>query len=648
MRCFLICLILVLSDFAHADQNSDFIAAQAAFSSGQVQLLPDYAHRLQNSVLLPYVQYWALNSQLKNVNPDQIRAFIAHNSDTPLSNKLRIDWLHQLGSQQDWDTYLKQYPLAINPDTSLQCYDLQARIAKGQAHALSDSVAFWFTDQTLPDNCDTVFNILITQQLLSQDDVWQRLRLALASNNLNTVATVMPYLPAKTRPDPHQLRSAGYSPAIFLATDKPMHQRTEQELVLYAINRLAQHDANAAAQQWQYWQKFFPMAEQQRAWGQIAVSAGRQHLPQTLDWFARAGTTRLDDEALAWKTRAALLSGNWQSVRQSIFHMSASTRAQSTWQYWLARADKAQGNIHQANLLLLPLSREYNFYGLLAAEELGAIASNVSVNFTVSGDEILAIQRIPAIQRALLLYQMDFRTEAYREWNWASRQFTDRQLLAAGELARQQQWLDCAINTANRTQQLHNFDLRFLAPYRDIAHQYAQTYGLDEAWIYGLMRQESRFVCLARSGAGASGIMQIMPATAHWIANKLGIHHFRSEQLRKVETNMQFGIFYLKTIQQSLDNSVVLATAAYNAGPRRAQRWRADKATEGAIYIETIPYAETRHYVKNVMANTVFYARRFNQPDTSIKTRLGTIAAAPSTPACTGADERAPSCDGAH
>jgi soluble lytic murein transglycosylase len=218
-------------------------------------------------------------------------------------------------------------------------------------------------------------------------------------------------------------------------------------------------------------------------------------------------------------------------------------------------------------------------------------------------------------------------------------------LLAAAELARQNSWIDRAINTATRTRQLHDFDLRFLAPYRDTAKIYAKQYGLDEAWVYGLMRQESRFVSQAKSGVGASGLMQIMPATARWIAAKLGLKHFQSGTIHDLDTNMQFGMYYLKTIQQGLDDSAVLATAAYNAGPGRARRWRGDSAMEGAIYAESIPFSETRDYVKKVMYNAVYYARSFGQSNTSLKARLGSIAGDTSTIRCGGDDENAPACD---
>ena len=646
MRFFFAYLILAISLIAHADDNSDFVAAREAFRTGQIQRLPDYAQRLHNSVLLPYIQYWQISSQLKTASPSNIRYFIDRNSDSPLSNKLRSDWLRQLGQQQDWPTYLDEYPLAVNPDLTLQCYAIQGRMAQGQPLSFKDGVALWFTGKDMPSSCDSVFNSLIAAKYISQDDIWQRIRLLLENNSTATAEAITAYLTEPNQLDPKQLAKATAAPEAFLNSSQlDLHQHGQRELALYAISRLARSNATLAAQHWGEIKTAFLNSDQRYGWGQIAFYAARQHLPAAGHWFDLAGNTELNGEQQAWRIRAALLAGNWAQVQSSILNMPANTRSEPAWQYWLARAYKAQGKAYQANTLLAPLSREYDFYGLLAEEELGTAAGNPTINFTVASDEVAAIGRIPAIQRALLLYQLDYRTEANNEWNWAIRNFDDRRLLAAAELARQQNWLDRAINTATKTQQLHNFDLRFLAPYRDTARLYAKQYSLDEAWVYGLMRQESRFVSQAKSGVGAAGIMQIMPATARWIANKLGIQHFQTEHLHQLETNMQFGMYYLKTIQQSLDNSDVLATAAYNAGPGRARRWRTDKAVEGAIYAETIPFSETRDYVKKVIANAVFYARRFNQPETSIKARLGVIAGTAAAPLCGGSNENAPNCD---
>jgi soluble lytic murein transglycosylase-like protein len=233
-------------------------------------------------------------------------------------------------------------------------------------------------------------------------------------------------------------------------------------------------------------------------------------------------------------------------------------------------------------------------------------------------------QRI-CIARALALFELGLRSDASQEWNWTVQAFSDAQLLAAAELARRMEWYDRAINTAERTRELHDFELRFLAPYRELAQKAARENELDEAWVFGLMRQESRFINVARSGVGASGLMQIMPATARWIAKRLGIKRFHPREMQDPAKNIQFGAYYLKHVQTSLDGSPVLATAAYNAGPGRAQRWRGTRPMEAAVYIESIPFAETRDYVKKVMSNAMYYAARFGQPSVLLTERLGTV-----------------------
>jgi len=223
------------------------------------------------------------------------------------------------------------------------------------------------------------------------------------------------------------------------------------------------------------------------------------------------------------------------------------------------------------------------------------------------------------------LFRLDLRLEGVREWVWAIRGFDDRQLLAAAELARRDGIYDRAINTADKTVMLHDFKLRYLAPYRDVLQVHASEMGLDEAWVYGLIRQESRFIAGVRSGAGAGGLMQLMPGTAKWVAHKLGLKNWRWSQVTEVDTNINLGTYYLRHVLDTLDNQPVLASAAYNAGPGRARRWRPDNAIEGAVYAETIPFNETRDYVKKVMANATYYAQVFGQQVQTLKARLGII-----------------------
>jgi soluble lytic murein transglycosylase len=233
---------------------------------------------------------------------------------------------------------------------------------------------------------------------------------------------------------------------------------------------------------------------------------------------------------------------------------------------------------------------------------------------------------MPGIRRAVALYRMDLRTDARAEWSWAVHNLDDKHLLAAAEVARRHGIYDRAIGTAERTVQLHDFNLRYLAPYRAELEPHIRENDLDEAWVYGLMRQESRFATQAKSGVGAAGLMQIMPATARWVARKLGMKGYRRALIHELDTNLRLGTYYLKTVLSRFDNNPVLASTAYNAGPSRAQQWRGKIPLEGAIYAETIPFDETRHYVKKVMSNTVYYAKLFGQPVESLKQRLGVIA----------------------
>ena len=639
-------LALGMSGAAHADESSDFLAAREAFRSGNNAQLAAYAERLKTSVLLPYVQYWALSARLKDASADEIRDFIGRNTDSVLSDRLRGDWLRLLGQNQDWATYRNEYPLLVKIDSSLQCYAVRAQLAQGETLALKDGVALWLTSKDLPTACSPLFSQLIADKLISDDDIWQRFRQALEAGNLTLAKALITYLPAAQRPDARLIDRATSAPENVLGKRVlALDQREDRELALYAISRMARKDAQNAADAWQGISARFTLPEQHYMWGQIGLFGARQHLPVALKWFERATPDGMNDDLLGWKVRTALRMGNWSAVQSGIDAMSPATRNEPAWRYWQARAYKQQGKLAQANTLWAPLSLEHDFYGLLAEEELGPALGAPAINFKVSSDEVASMGRIVDIQRALLLYKLDLRFDANTEWNWATRNYDDRRLLAAAELARQNNWIDRAINTATRTRQLHDFDLRFLAPYRDTAKIYAKQYGLDEAWVYGLMRQESRFVSQAKSGVGAAGLMQIMPATARWIAARLGLKHFQAAHIHELDTNMQFGMYYLKTIQQGLDDSAVLATAAYNAGPGRARRWRSDHAMEGAIYAESIPFSETRDYVKKVMYNAVYYARSFGQSNTSLKARLGTIAGDASTIRCGGDDENAPACD---
>jgi soluble lytic murein transglycosylase len=600
--------------------------AQQAYAARRLADLERAARAVPaDHVLAPYVEYWRL--MLSGRTEDgRIADFLARYPGSRLAESLRADWLKSLGAREAWPAFLAEYPRLVKPDTALQCYAYRAEWALGNRSHEREAISLWFTGRDMPSVCTPLFTQLMDAGLIGQEDVWRRFRLALEAGNLNVARVVSSALTEAQRPDAALLDQASRDPARMLnAGTLDLTRRGDREIVLYALDQLARRDSGQAEQALRKWAPQLNPLELRTAWGRLATWAARRHEPAALDWFQQAGEVALSDFQREWWVRAALRAGDWKTVQRVIDGMGDAARGQPVWRYWRARALQALGQRVAANTLFLALSREHDYYSQLAGEELGPVVQAPAINIKVGGDDVEAVARQPGIARAVALYELGLRGDATQEWNWTVRDFSDAQLLAAAELARRMEWYDSAINTAERTRELHDFELRFLAPYRGQAHQAARENDIDEAWVYGLMRQESRFVNVARSSVGAAGLMQIMPATARWIAQRLGIRRFHVDEMRDPARNIEFGAYYLRHVQSTLDGSPVLATAAYNAGPSRAQRWRDTRPMEAAVYIESIPFAETRDYVKKVMSNAMHYAMRFGQPSVLLKDRLGMI-----------------------
>jgi soluble lytic murein transglycosylase len=305
--------------------------------------------------------------------------------------------------------------------------------------------------------------------------------------------------------------------------------------------------------------------------------------------------------------------------------MSPLAQNDPVWVYWYGRAERELGSPLEAEGYFERIAGEHHFYGCLAAEELGVSLRIPPRAPPPTEEEIAAVAAIPGLKRALALYRVDMRTEATREWLWTIRGMDDRRLLAAAELARRNEAWDRAIGTADKTVLAHNFSVRYLAPYREVLAEKARLRDLDESWLLGLVRQESRFITGAKSSAGATGLMQVMRPTAKWVAQRMRLKNFSWTRLSDPEFNAALGTYYLKHVLNQFDGSPVLAAAAYNAGPTRARLWRGTAPIEGAIFAETIPFGETRDYVKKVMANTVYYAAVLGTEPTPLKTRLGVV-----------------------
>ncbi len=629
-RSFFASLLLASNIGYAATQDEAFQAAREAYKDGDIAALEANLPLLKEHELLPYVEYWRLSMDIEQAWPNQIEAFLGKVDGMLVAERMRAKWLRELARREQWADFLAMSRQLSTWDTELTCYALQARLASGESDALKEASDVWFTGQPQPESCLPLFESLFEQELLAADAVWTRFRLALNSGNRSVAKAILKYLPAGERPSSRAINRAARRPQTYLKQlSMPLQNRGQTELALYALYKTGRSWPDVAARKLDEIKDHLPEEDRSYAAGQVAMAAAWQHHPEAHDWFKKVDPRDLNDKQLEWRVRAALRSGDWDDIVGCVEAMSPQKRSTSRWRYWKARALQTTGHQFEANALLASLSNEFNFYGQLAAENLGNTMSFVPQTYRPDARDVAIIAEEPGLQRGMAFYRNSMRYEGALEWAWTVKDYDDRQLLAAAALASRNEWYERAIHTAERTRILHDFSLRFPAPYRDLMRLYTEELELDEAWVYGLIRQESRFVTTARSTAGAGGLMQLMPSTAKWMAKRLGLKGHHSNLVNRVDTNINLGTSYLRQVMDTLDNHPVLASAGYNAGPRRAARWRDVKPLAGDVYVETIPFPETRGYVKKVMSNTMYYARLFGQTGVSLRDRLGTVPPRP-------------------
>jgi len=627
---FLLAFPLLLAHVAAGAASSDerFLAARDAFRVGDRVRFERIASELKGYELEVYLDYWRVLADLKDADPVSIRAFLARNEKSYVAEKLRGDWLKLLARKQQWSEFDAEYPLLGQPDQELACYALQSRRARSDATVLDDTMPLWLNLIEPPEPCYPVLEALIYEKRVLADEVWARVRRQVEANKTAAARYSMNYLPPSQTPDAKVAESVIEQPLPWLLKLPAgfSASRMNRELAALAIARMARNEPRVAADQLGKIESKLQAGEKGWAWSQIGWQAAQRHMPEALDWFRQAGDAPLSDEAAQWKVRAALRVQDWGTVRATIEKMSPALAAQADWTYWLGRAYRAGGRVEEANALFAKIAGLPNFYGNLADDELGRPITTPAKAASPSREELVQVGANPAVQHALAFFRMNQRFEGTKEWSWALRSMSDRELLTASDIAQRAGIYDRAIAAADRTKNEHDYSLRYLAPFGEQIRSAAKDQSIDGAWVYGLMRQESRFITNAKSTVGASGLMQLMPATAKWVAKKIGLKDYNHGQVNDTDTNVLLGTTYMRLVLESLDNHPVLASAAYNAGPGRARKWRADRPLEGAIYAETIPFSETRDYVKKVMSNSVYYSALFDGRPQSLKTRLGIVA----------------------
>lgn len=611
-----------------------FVAARAAALKGDAARLEQLAPIVGAShPLAAYVEGWRLRLQLAETRgdvpgptDDAARAFVARHAGTLAGDLARRDWLLSLGRRQVWGTFDEVWPgLVSRDDPALRCLALQSRAAGGEP-VVAAAREVLMQPRELGDACNNLLGALVANGQAGAAELWHRLEAALESGQPAAIRRAA--IAAVPGIDPKQLEAAFARPRTLLDADS-------RELALIALVMLARSDPAEAAARLPALAPRLRPADRSFAWSQVAAAGMRRLLPEAHAWTLQARGARASDETLAWMTRAALRARDWPTVRAVIERMSEAGRADPTWTYWLGRAlaaDTARPESqHRAKVLFTSISGRADFYSQLASEELGVKVSVPTAAAPPSEAELAEARALPGVVRAVKFYELGLRFDGNREWNFQMRALPDRQLLAVAEHARRLGLLDRTVNAADRTREEHDFSLRFPTPFAQQLKPIAGLQGLDPAWVYGLIRQESRFATDARSPVGASGLMQIMPGTAKWIAKKMGVRDFTPAQINELDTNLQFGTFYLRTVFDDLDRSPVLASAAYNAGPGRPRSWRGflPAPVEGAIFAEIVPFNETRGYVKHVLSNTAWYAAMFTGEPQSLKALLGEVTPGP-------------------
>ncbi|MGZ3253845.1 MAG: transglycosylase SLT domain-containing protein [Burkholderiaceae bacterium] len=606
------------------NEDDIFLALRYAALHDDAAKASEYASRLSHYAIPSYIDYYRLRPRIKNASKTEIREFLTRYDGNAIADRLRNDWLLDLGYKRDWATFDEQYPqFILNDDTQVKCYALMSKALKGQVVA-DDARALLMSPKDYGDGCQSLIVTLVQAKQFTVDDVWAQIRLAAEANWSGVARRIGTSIDVPEK----QLVQAIDRPLIALIKG-PGKGREAHELYIVALGRAAKIDYGQAALTLTRSEKSLTQQEQALAWAQIALQASLKLEPQALSaYWSKAKDAPLSNEGYQWKARMALRAEDWKLLKSVVEAMPATLRNEPSWTYWMGRALEAENRNEDARKLFQSIADQTHFYGQLATEALGKKIAIPPGAQPITAAEIAPMAANEGFRRALKFFELDLRFEGIREWNWELRKLNERQHLAAAEFARQSNVLDRMVSTSDRTKTEYDFTQRFPSPHRDYVYATTTALNLDMAWVYGLMRQESRFIQRAHSEVGASGLMQLMPATARYVAKKIGMDGYEHAQVNDVGTNIQLGSNYLNMVLKDMDGSQAMATAAYNAGPKRPRAWRATLThpVEGAIFAETIPFTETRGYVKNVMSNATYYAALFEGKPQSLRARLGIVA----------------------
>ena len=621
-----------------------FIDMSQAFQKGDRKRLATLLPQAKGHLLEPWAAFWELRLRLGEASDNEIKSFLQRYAGTYQEDRMRNDWLLVLGQRREWTQFEREYALyRMHDDKEIECYakllEVQQKDLNAGSSPIEDIRRAWLNLKLSEDGCTYAVSQLLKQRKFNPEDIWLKARVSVESNRKAPARDALKLVSDHNMAVVDELFANG---SRFLSQRASTMGAESTEWMTLALIKTATADHENTVKLLQSKTTSSLSSEQKQwVWGVIAKQAAQQLDDKALDYFVNAGNTAASDDILAWKVRAALRAGktpSWSAVQSAIDAMSPAAQKDPAWVYWRARALMGQQSVAssptgQALTALQSIAGPQGFYEQLASEELGKKIATPPRPLPPQPQEAAAAKANPLLQRALYAIKIGLRQDGVREWNYATGlvdsagqrgRLNERERLAAAQLACDQAIWDRCINTSERSVQMDVMQ-RYPMPYKEDVIEAANSINLNSAYVYGLMRQESRFMVDAKSSVGASGLMQIMPATAKWTAKRMGMKNFRPEQLQQRKTNIAIGTQFLKLVLDNFQGSMPMAAAAYNAGPSRPRRWRNGPLMEGAAWAECIPFSETRDYVKKVLANTNMYAAIIQNEPQSLKAKLGMV-----------------------
>lgn len=600
-------------DASASSHRTAFLAAAVSLAAGRTADFDQRRNQLDDYVLAAYLDYAALRRDLRTIGHVPARAFLDHEDTTQLGAQFRREWLAELARRKDWTGFVSFDRPDAGASATLRCLRLQARIATDAADAgiRDEMLEVWPTGQSLPDVCDEPIAHARSHGWIGGDAIWARLRLAIEAGNAGVATHLARQLPAAERADGERLAKASSDPegSLKAASGWP-DSAANREAASWALRRRARQSVDSAVTHWQALEPRLRFDPDQRAaiLRELALYAAVAYRADAEDWFERVPENARDEQLAEWQLRAALKTRDWTTVRDIANGLPQPLVDTPRPRYWRARALEELGQTQAALDAFEALASEANFHGFLAADRVQAPYSICPVDTTPDAAIVSKLRADIDIARAFELHTVGWRAEAARAWDHGLADASEAERMQALILASEQGWHDRAVFALNSGDNLRRYDLRFPVAERTTVERESGVNAIDTAWVYALIRAESAWQPDARSHADAYGLMQLIPGTGERMARELKVPWGGTSTLFHPETNIRLGTRYLSQQAGRFNGSPWLASAAYNAGPAPVQRWLDERSSLPAdIFIETIPYKETREYVARVLAFSVIY-----------------------------------------